>query len=180
MDNLTDVYNQFASIDDELEKQASEMVKQAEEEQFAGRIMARGFADEMNKLAGSPAYEKQRTTGSIGGIDSPSIAQRTKKVDFSKTEGSTVKPKEEKVLSGGDSVSFKPEKVKATKPMAFRPGASGEKSTFSNQNWGKIQGAGRDPRAGGRKPAEAAPAGTAPKRTRLPAPLVAGGAGPLR
>jgi hypothetical protein len=52
MENLTDVYNQFASIDDELEKQASEMVKQAEEEQFAGLIMARGFADEMNKLAG--------------------------------------------------------------------------------------------------------------------------------
>ena len=27
------------------------MVKQAEEEEFAGRIMARGFADELNKLA---------------------------------------------------------------------------------------------------------------------------------
>jgi len=51
MDNLTDVYNQFSAIDDELEKQASEMVKQAEEEEFAGRIMARGFADELNKLA---------------------------------------------------------------------------------------------------------------------------------
>jgi hypothetical protein len=56
MDNLTDVYNQFASIDDELEKQAFEMVKQAEEEEFAGRIMARGFADELNKLA-APSFD---------------------------------------------------------------------------------------------------------------------------
>ena len=51
MDTLTDVYNQFSSIDEQLEKQASKMVKQAEEEEFAGRIMARGFADEMSKLA---------------------------------------------------------------------------------------------------------------------------------
>lgn len=52
MDTLTDLYNeQIVPLDQELEKQASEMIKQAEEEEFAGRIMARGFADEMNKLA---------------------------------------------------------------------------------------------------------------------------------
>lgn len=52
MKSLTDVYNQVASKDEELEKQAAELVKQAEEEDAAGRIMARGFADELHKLAG--------------------------------------------------------------------------------------------------------------------------------
>jgi len=55
MDSLTELYNQqIVPLDHELEKQATEMVKQAEEEEFAGRIMARGFADELNKLAGDP------------------------------------------------------------------------------------------------------------------------------
>jgi hypothetical protein len=53
MDSLTELYNeQILPLDEEIEKQASEMWKQAEEEDAAGRIMARGFADEMDKLAG--------------------------------------------------------------------------------------------------------------------------------
>lgn len=53
MDSLTDLYNQaLLPMDEQLEKQAGEMLKQAEEEDAAGRIMARGFADELNKLAG--------------------------------------------------------------------------------------------------------------------------------
>jgi len=56
MNTLTDLYNQaIVPMDVELEKQATELVKQAEEEDAAGRIMARGFADEMNKLAAPPA-----------------------------------------------------------------------------------------------------------------------------
>ena len=52
MNPLTELYNQqIVPLDDELEKEAAVMVKQAEEEEFAGRIMARGFADELNKLA---------------------------------------------------------------------------------------------------------------------------------
>jgi len=52
MDSLTDLYNQqIVPLDEELEKQAAEMWKQAEEEDAAGRIMARGFADELSKLA---------------------------------------------------------------------------------------------------------------------------------
>lgn len=55
MESLTDLYNQqIIPLDEELEKQATEMVKQAEEEEYAGRIMARGFADELNKIAGDP------------------------------------------------------------------------------------------------------------------------------
>lgn len=54
MDSLTELYNQvIVPKDAELEKQAAEMIKQAEEEDAAGRIMARGFADELNKLAGA-------------------------------------------------------------------------------------------------------------------------------
>ena len=52
MDSLTEFYDtQLVPLDAELEKQASDMEKQAAEENFCGRIMARGFADELNKIA---------------------------------------------------------------------------------------------------------------------------------
>lgn len=52
MNSLTELYEQIlVPQDQELEKQAGEMLKIAEEEDAAGRIMARGFADELNKLA---------------------------------------------------------------------------------------------------------------------------------
>jgi hypothetical protein len=44
---------------EELESSQEEMTKQAAEEEAAGRIMARGFMDELNKLAALPA-EKPR------------------------------------------------------------------------------------------------------------------------
>lgn len=51
MSSLVDVYNNLAEADAEiLEKQAAE-IKLAEEEDAAGRIMARGFADELEKIA---------------------------------------------------------------------------------------------------------------------------------
>ena len=79
MPNLTDVYNALQQVDEPLIKQAEEMQKLAEEEDAAGRIMARGFADELNKLAGimDPApqlnidpqamAEKARRTAAGGG-----------------------------------------------------------------------------------------------------------------
>ena len=58
MSSLTDIYNDISSHDVAyLEKQAAQLQKtadlekQAEEEDAAGRITARGFADELNKLA---------------------------------------------------------------------------------------------------------------------------------
>jgi hypothetical protein len=51
MDSLTSVYEQIASRDADLEKQAAELIKEAEEQDAAGRITARGFADELAKLA---------------------------------------------------------------------------------------------------------------------------------
>jgi hypothetical protein len=51
MRNLTDIHQQLSAVDHVyLEKQA-EAIKIAEEEDAAGRIMARGFADELAKLA---------------------------------------------------------------------------------------------------------------------------------
>lgn len=51
MRSLTEVHQKIAAQDAELEKQAAEMLKIAEEQEAAGRIMARGFADELHKLA---------------------------------------------------------------------------------------------------------------------------------
>lgn len=73
MNSLTELYNNaLVPLDAELEKQASaelaqlaaeeeEMIKQAEEEDAAGRIMARGFQDELQKLAaGMPPFIQQQ------------------------------------------------------------------------------------------------------------------------
>jgi len=51
MRSLTEVHQKIAAQDVELEKQAAQMFKEAEEHDAAGRIMARGFADELHKLA---------------------------------------------------------------------------------------------------------------------------------
>ena len=52
MNSLTELYDTLlVPADQELEKQASHIYKQAEEEDAAGRIMARGFADELDKIA---------------------------------------------------------------------------------------------------------------------------------
>jgi len=51
MNSLVDLYEGLlVPRDEELQKQASQLTKQAEEEDAAGRIMARGFADELNRL----------------------------------------------------------------------------------------------------------------------------------
>ena len=112
MDNLTDVYNQFASIDEQLEKQASEMVKQAEEEEFAGRIMARGFADEMNKLAqwGQGGPQAARVSGQINQprtnprgtqmAEAPKQPAKTKTLNFTKNQGSTVTGDRSRAVAG--------------------------------------------------------------------------------
>ena len=72
MNSLTELYNNaLVPLDAELEKQASaelqkfaqeeaEIMKIAEEQDAAGRIMARGFADELNKLAAIPAFIKEK------------------------------------------------------------------------------------------------------------------------
>jgi hypothetical protein len=78
MQSLTEVYDQIASKDADLEKQAAELLKLAEEEDAAGRIMARGFADELAKLAGpydggAGAFDTGPKGGSFGGGSAPSV-----------------------------------------------------------------------------------------------------------
>lgn len=52
MNTLKELYdNAILPADAELEKKAAELYKEAEEEEAAGRIMARGFANELKKLA---------------------------------------------------------------------------------------------------------------------------------
>jgi hypothetical protein len=50
MQSLTEICDSLNARDAELEKQAAELTKLAQEEEAAGRIMARGFADELNGL----------------------------------------------------------------------------------------------------------------------------------
>lgn len=65
--SLTDVYNTLSARDQELEKEAAiELEKQAEED-AAGRIMARGFYDELQKLAESANFgDSSKQVGSKG------------------------------------------------------------------------------------------------------------------
>jgi hypothetical protein len=49
--SLADLYNAMEANDHEMVKEAEELEKIAAEEEAAGRIMARGFMDELNKLA---------------------------------------------------------------------------------------------------------------------------------
>ena len=50
--SLSELYESMAAHDEDLVKQAQEHEKLAAEENAAGRIMARGFMDELHKLAG--------------------------------------------------------------------------------------------------------------------------------
>jgi len=49
--SLTDIHNQLSAADQVYLEKHAEQIKIAEEEDAAGRIMARGFADELTKLA---------------------------------------------------------------------------------------------------------------------------------
>ena len=151
MKSLTDVYNQVASHDAELEKQAAVLIKQAEEEDAAGRIMARGFADELNKIA-----QPQGTFDTL------------KKPEFGKGGfGGTVQSGGYQTGGGKTGQGYD--------PMA------GKNRTMANQQAATMAGGGSKggmvgaPPAGGvgaKKPP--APGGAAPARP----PVVAGGALP--
>jgi hypothetical protein len=68
MNSMTEIYEQLSAKDAVLlEKQAAQM-KLAEEEDAAGRIMARGFADELAKLANMPGQTVPDTPNDLGAI----------------------------------------------------------------------------------------------------------------
>lgn len=74
MDSLTDVYNSLlVPRDEQLAKEASELQKVAEEEDAAGRIMARGFLSELDKLA---ACAKPRHGTGEGGSENTGAPEK--------------------------------------------------------------------------------------------------------
>lgn len=83
MRNLTDIHNQLSATDRVYLEKRAEQIKIAEEEDAAGRIMARGFADELTKLAGpyTPSSE-----GPFAGAANP-------KTNFGKDVGGIVPSK---------------------------------------------------------------------------------------
>lgn len=55
--SLANLYEKLTSTDEEMAKEAEEHEKVAAEEEAAGRITARGFMDELNKLAAADSQE---------------------------------------------------------------------------------------------------------------------------
>jgi hypothetical protein len=73
MKNLTDIHNQLSAADQVYLEKRAEQIKIAEEEDAAGRIMARGFADELQKLAGGYNTAETFNTGPKGGSFKPNV-----------------------------------------------------------------------------------------------------------
>ncbi len=82
--SLADMYEKIAAYDNEVEEQheeLSEVEKVAAEHDAAGRIMARGFMDELNKLAQMPP------TG-----PSPALVKKTGKKPWEMPKPKEMKP----------------------------------------------------------------------------------------
>lgn len=87
--SLLDVYNQISSHDAELLEKQAAAIKQAEEEDAAGRIMARGFADELNKLAQNEFPFKAKALPTPGGtVKSQGFAPTPKSMTGGPMKGS--------------------------------------------------------------------------------------------
>jgi len=86
--SLADLYDVMVSNDDEMSKEASEMEKMAAEEDAAGRIMARGFMDELNKLAAD-----------VNTKFKPMVVTRTPKMPGTRVPG----PRPKSVVNPGSS-----------------------------------------------------------------------------
>jgi len=68
MRSMTEIYETLSAKDAELlEKQAAIKIAE-EEEDAAGRIMARGFADELAKLANMPGQAVPETPNDLGAV----------------------------------------------------------------------------------------------------------------
>lgn len=79
MRNLTDIHNQLSVADQVYLEKRAEQIKIAEEEDAAGRIMARGFADELTKLAQpvAPSLSVPKPLAVPGGDKSVPAAYKT-------------------------------------------------------------------------------------------------------
>lgn len=98
--SLVDVLSQLEATDYEMEKEATEHEKFAAEQEAAGRIMARGFMDELNKLAQAGMQFKPQKVGpsasalppkSVGGAVPPpvkpgSVVEPSRKAGLAKVQ----------------------------------------------------------------------------------------------
>jgi hypothetical protein len=66
MITLTYIYNQISAQDAQLLEKQAEVLKIAEEHDAAGRIMARGFADELHKIAQGETPQWPRQAAGVG------------------------------------------------------------------------------------------------------------------
>lgn len=83
--SLADMYEKIAAYDNQVEEEheaLSDVEKVAAEHDAAGRIMARGFMDELNKLAQMPP------TG-----PSPALVKKTGKKPWEMPTAKEMKPK---------------------------------------------------------------------------------------
>jgi len=82
MESLTDIYQSLSGRDAELLEKQAEEIKVAEEQEFAGRITARGFADELNKLAEEEGWVSQVRQKAGNAYDSAMSAAKSKAHDL--------------------------------------------------------------------------------------------------
>ena len=91
--SLVDLYAAMEESDHELTKEAEELEKLAAEEEAAGRIMARGFMDELNKVAGPEQWAKNWAKKWTDKANQPTEPKKTVK--------QVVLPKSKPALIGG-------------------------------------------------------------------------------
>jgi hypothetical protein len=83
---LVDIHETLSSYDAELEKEAAVEYEKLAEEDAAGRIMARGFMDELQKIAGGDA---PGMAGGLGRAPMGGPAQTIKSKPYATSGGAT-------------------------------------------------------------------------------------------
>lgn len=92
--SLSDLYAFMEANDEEMAKEAQELDKLAAEEDAAGRIMARGFMDELNKLGQFtiPPLKGQAAAGALKGKAVHKAPAAGKKTTFVNPQAGKAQP----------------------------------------------------------------------------------------
>jgi len=113
---LVDIHEQLSSYDSELEKEAAVEYEKLAEEDAAGRIMARGFMDELQKIAGGLAPITPGQTVKSKPYDTSAGAQKA--VAFGGgNKNKMVSPKATKAPSSPDTMNMKPMQMAGSRPV---------------------------------------------------------------
>ena len=115
--SLVDIHDQISAHDSALEKEAAVEFQKLAEEDAAGRIMARGFMDELQKLAGP--FDLKYKGGAAP--PSPGLKGRSMKAPPSpgKGTGGAYSPKLTRA-GGQDTATGQPMKPAMPKPTAAK------------------------------------------------------------